>query len=299
MTEDSTTIPAGTAGVAGGGGAGEVRTRTAAERHASVIDLLHTLAPAADPAAFAGSMERRHGALGTFAMDAVYGDLWSRPQLGRRDRSLLVLTYLTVLGADDELRFHVRGALNHGLTRSEIEEIVLQVAAYAGFPMALASARVIDATFAQIDGKQRLAPRDPAVIKDDVDRRADAAEVLTKLSGGRSAADPAAARAAVVARLGGVGELVFDWGFGELWSRPELSRRDRSLVTLAILSILRCHEEYRTHVPGALQHGCTPTEIEEVAVQLVMYGGFPRSVEAMRELRAALAKAAGASPTSG
>ena len=101
------------------------------------------------------------------------------------------------------------------------------------------------------------------------------------------ASDPATARAGIVASLGGVGELAFDWGFGELWARTQLSRRDRSLVTVAILAILARAEELAIHVPGALNHGVTRDEVEEVMVQLTVYGGFPRAVEGMRSARAA------------
>jgi 4-carboxymuconolactone decarboxylase len=111
--------------------------------------------------------------------------------------------------------------------------------------------------------------------------------VLSTLFAGRMAADLKAARAGIVESLGGVGELAFDWGFGELWSRAQLSRRDRSLVTVAILAILARAEELAIHVPGALNHGVTREEVEEVMVQLTVYGGFPRAVEGMRSARAA------------
>ena len=93
-----------------------------------------------------------------------------------------------------------------------------------------------------------------------------------------------------MASLGGVGELAFDWAFGELWARTELSRRDRSLVTVAILAIQARAEELAIHIPGALNHGVTRTEVEEVMVQLTVYGGFPRGVEGMRSARSVFEK---------
>ncbi len=64
------------------------------ERRANGIDLLRTLGGGSyDPARAATAMIRRHGALGTFAVDHVLGNLWSRPQLSRRDRSLIVVTF--------------------------------------------------------------------------------------------------------------------------------------------------------------------------------------------------------------
>jgi 4-carboxymuconolactone decarboxylase len=264
---------------------------TQKERRANGIDLMRTLGGGSyDPARAATAMVRRHGALGTFAVDHVLGNLWSRPQLSRRDRSLIVVTFLATIGSTEELRSHVRGALNHGLTRSEVEEVVLQVAGYAGYPMAMQASRIVDAVFNEIDKVDRQPERDEAKAKDDPARWSDATDVLRTLFAGRTPTDPAKARANIVESLGGVGELAFDWGFGELWARTELSRRDRSLVTVAILAILARAEELAIHVPGALNHGVSREEVEEVMVQLTVYGGFPRAVEGMRAARAAFAR---------
>jgi len=272
---------------------------TQSERRTNGIDLLRTLGGSAyDPAKSADGMVRRHGALGSFAVDHVLGNLWSRPQLSRRDRSLIVVSFLATIGSIDELRSHVRGALNHGVTRSEVEEIVLQVAGYAGFPMAMQASRIVDEVFRAQDGVERLPDRAEAAAKDDPVRWRDAADVLATLFAGRLPADPATARAGLVEALGGVGELAFDWAFGELWSRTQLSRRDRSLITVAILAILARADELAVHVPGAINHGVSREEIEEVMVQLTVYGGFPRAVEGMRAARAAFARIDG-SPAPG
>ena len=257
------------------------------ERRTNGIDLLRSLGGGRyDPDKAAQTMVSRHGALGSFAVDHVLGNLWSRPQLSRRDRSLIVVAFLATLGARDELHSHVRGALNHGLTRLEVEEIILQVAGYAGFPMAMQASRIVDEVFCAVDKRDHLPPRGEAKAKDDAERRTDAVDVLSTLFAGRLSADVETARAGNVDSLGGVGELAFDWAFGELWARNELSRRDRSLVTVAILAMLSRAEELAVHVPGALNHGVTREEIEEVMVQLSVYGGFPRAVEGMRSARA-------------
>lgn len=260
-------------------------------RRAQGIDLLRTLGGGRyDPARAAETMVREHGPLGSFAVDHVLGNLWSRPQLSRRDRSMIVVAFLAAQGAVDELRSHVRGALNHGVTRTEVQEIVLQVAGYAGFPMAMQASRLVAEAFNAVDKVTRQPDRAEAFAKDDPARWADAVDVLGTLFAGRLSSDPAVARASLIDSLGGVGELVFDFAFGELWSRNELSRRDRSLVTVAILGILARPEELAVHVPAALNHGVTRIEVEEVMVQLTVYGGFPRAVEGMRAARAAFTR---------
>src|SRR5258707_1457535 len=66
----------------------------------------------------------------------AWGDIWSRPGLSRAERSMITLTALAVLRQDEELAMHVRAALRIGLSVSQIQEILLQVALYAGVPPA-------------------------------------------------------------------------------------------------------------------------------------------------------------------
>jgi 4-carboxymuconolactone decarboxylase len=66
----------------------------------------------------------------------AWGDIWSRPGLARRDRSLITLALLAALQHEGELAMHVRAALRNGLTAEEISEVLLQVGLYAGVPVA-------------------------------------------------------------------------------------------------------------------------------------------------------------------
>jgi 4-carboxymuconolactone decarboxylase len=266
-------------------------SRSYEERHRAAEEVFQRMQGGAVDIERAGrAMYRRHGALGSFAVDYVMGDLWSRPQLTPRDRSLVVIAVLASMGSVEELGAHVGIGLNHGLSREEIDEVVLQVAAYAGYPMAMASSRVVERTFCAIDGIDRQPARSPAVAKSDDQRRADATDVLRTLTGGRAAADPDQALAAMVESLGDVGQLAFDWAFGEVWSRPQLTRRNRSLVVVAILTWLGKDRELAFHIPAALNHGLSREEVSEIMVQMCVYGGFPRAVEGMRAAREAFAR---------
>ena len=79
-----------------------------------------------------------------------------------------------------------------------------------------------------------------------------------------------------------LGELSLDHVFGSLWTRPGLSRRDRSLVTLGALIAMRATEELRFHFPIAVRNGLTVEEIEEVVYHLTGYAGFPAANAARR-----------------
>jgi 4-carboxymuconolactone decarboxylase len=76
-----------------------------------------------------------------------WGEVWSRPGLSLRDRSLVNLAMITALNRPHELRIHVAGALNNGLTTDEILEVLLQTAVYCGAPAALDSFRVAKEVF--------------------------------------------------------------------------------------------------------------------------------------------------------
>ena len=218
------------------------------------------------------------------------GDVWARPQLSRRDRSLIVISVLATIGSTEELSLHTQVGLNNGLTRTEIEELVLHVAAYAGFPMAMQASRVVTDRFCQIDGVDRLPERTGAEDLDDTERRLRAHDVRKSLSGGRCADDVDADYAAMVEHLGDVGMIAYHWAFGDLWSRDELNRRDRSLIVIAILTVLSRIDELAFHVPACLNHGLSREESEEIMGQMTIYGGIPRAVEGIQATRRAFEK---------
>jgi 4-carboxymuconolactone decarboxylase len=70
-----------------------------------------------------------------------WNDIWNRPGLDRKTRSMLNLAMLSALGKEHELKLHLNGALNNGLTKGQIKEVLLQVAIYCGVPAAVVSFR--------------------------------------------------------------------------------------------------------------------------------------------------------------
>ena len=79
-----------------------------------------------------------------------WGDIWTRPGLDRRARSIVNLSMLTALNRPSELRLHVRGAVNNGLTQDEIGEVLLQTAIYCGVPAAIDSFKVAEDVFKEL-----------------------------------------------------------------------------------------------------------------------------------------------------
>lgn len=86
-------------------------------------------------------------AVQTAITDLVWGGVWTRPGLERRDRSLLNIGLLTALRAHEELAGHVRGALRNGLSRTEITEAVIHTSGYCGAPAAMSAMRIVQDVF--------------------------------------------------------------------------------------------------------------------------------------------------------
>jgi 4-carboxymuconolactone decarboxylase len=80
-----------------------------------------------------------------------WGEIWTRPVLPRKTRSIINLAMLTALNRPYEIKLHVRGAINNGLTKEEIQEIFLQTAIYCGVPAAMDSFRIAQEVFNEIE----------------------------------------------------------------------------------------------------------------------------------------------------
>jgi 4-carboxymuconolactone decarboxylase len=81
------------------------------------------------------------------ATDFAWGTIWTRPGLDRKIRSFITLTCLATKGEYEEMRGHIRGAINNGATKEEICEVFLHIAAYCGLPVALHSSQVAKEVF--------------------------------------------------------------------------------------------------------------------------------------------------------
>ena len=191
----------------------------------------------------------------------VYGEIWERPQLSKRDRSLITIAVLQGL-VRDELAIHIPRGLDNGLTPEEISEIILHVTFYAGWPTGVQASLTAAAAFEErglsLGDLPRAAP--PAVDPD--------------IGGDLSRAY------ASVPRLGALRNSLL---YGDIWERPLLSKRDRSLITVALTQAMYRTSELRIHIGRALdENGVTPQEISEVILHVTFYAGWPAAVNAGR-----------------
>ena len=105
---------------------------------------------------FLGSLAETCPDLPRFVREFAFGDIYSRPGLSPRDREIAIIASLTTLGyAGEEVKAHMQGALNVGVTREELIEVVLQTVPYAGFPAAIGAMRKL----AEIGDEEKRDPQ--------------------------------------------------------------------------------------------------------------------------------------------
>ena len=94
---------------------------------------------------------------------------------------------------------------------------------------------------------------------------------------------------AVEKRMGALGEfgaplqnMINAYAYGDIWSRPGLDRKTRSLIVIGMNAAINRAAEFKVHVNGALNNGCTPEEIREVCLMVALYAGIPAANDAHR-----------------
>ena len=194
--------------------------------------------------------------LGELRNTLLYGELWERAELSKRDRSLITVAVLQAL-VRDELRLHIPRGLDNGLSPEEITEIILHVTFYAGWPTGVQASLLAAEVFSERGLSLEPLPR----AEHD-------AEVVSYSSGAYAA----------VPRLG---ELRNSLLYGDIWERPLLSKRDRSLITVAVAQALYTTNQLRSHIGRALdENGVTPQELSELILHVTFYAGWPAAVNA-------------------
>ena len=211
------------------------------------------------------------------ADEALFGSIWQRPGLKIEHREMIVLTVLTVLQRENQLRRHVANAVNLGLTPQQVIEVMIHASFYSGVPAAFTSMGVAQEVFAAngIDFSPQLV-FDPNESPDDLyERGVQRREELMGAPSGTPGPGPVTQAEREFSRL------TTEYYWGSVWTRPGLDLPSRSICTLAALTVLGREGPLRSHVNGALNIGLTQEEIIEVFIQTTFYGGLPFTRAAM------------------
>ena len=205
--------------------------------------------------------------LAAYTDDVLFGDVWRRTELVPRDRSLVTVAALIAGGHTQQMTGHFNRALDNGVKPAEISAVITHLAFYCGWPRAVSAVGLAKDVFA---------------------KRSIATDGLASPASELLAIDPAsdAPRAAAVeAQMGGTAPALARYTnsvlFGDLWRRPDLAPRDRSLVTIAALIAAGQDDQLAFHIDHGMNNGLTRTEMSEVITHLAFYAGWPRAVSAV------------------
>ena len=206
-------------------------------------------------------------ALEKYAAGTLLGDVWKRPGLSVRDRSIVTLAALIARNQTIEMAYYLNVALDNGVKPAEISEIITHLAFYSGWSNAMAAVAVAKDVFAERKiAADQLPAASPNLLALDEAAEADRAKRVGDQFG---------------AVFPGVVQYTTDVLFRDLWLRPGLAPRDRSLVTVSSLIASGQIAQLTGHLNIGMNNGLTQTEIAEAITHLAFYVGWPNVFSAM------------------
>jgi 4-carboxymuconolactone decarboxylase len=237
------------------------------------LPLIAPAAPHSSKTSFGGSVPSQTDvqsvspALAAYTKTKLLGEVWKRPDLTPRDRSLVTVAALIARNQSVEMPFYFRRALDNGVKPSELSEIIFHLAFYSGWPNAMAAVMVAKEIFAErgIRTDQLPAVSPPLLPMDAAAEQRRAARV----------------EADVGPMSRGLVEYTGSSLFHDLWLRPALAPRDRSLATLSALIAAGQSAQVSFHLNKAMDNGLTQAQAAEVLTHLAFYVGWPNAMSAV------------------
>ena len=206
-------------------------------------------------------------ALEAYTQGRLLGDVWKRSGLAPRDRSIVTLAALIARDQTIEMPFHFNFALDNGVKPREVSEIVTHLAFYSGWANAMSAVAVAKDVFAARNiGADQLPAASVALLALNEAAEAQRAERVGQQFG---------------AAFPGVVQYTTDVLFRDLWLRPDLAPRDRSLVTVSALIANGQIAQLTPHLNKAMDNGLTQPQVAEAITHLAFYVGWPNVFSAM------------------
>ena len=221
----------------------------------------------ATPPVTAQDMMSVSPALAKYTDNTVIGDLWKRPGLTPRDRSVITVATLIARNQTVEFAHHFNLALDNGVKPSELSEIITHLAFYAGWANATAAVAVAKDVFAA----RGAGP----------DQLPDASPSLLPLDGDKDAPRQSTVEQTVTPTSPGVAQFTNGLLFRDVWLRPGLAPRDRSLITVTSLIANGQVAQVMYHLNRAMDNGLEAAEASEMLTQLAFYAGWPNVFSAL------------------
>lgn len=206
-------------------------------------------------------------ALEKYTRETLLGDVWKRPGLSVRDRSIVTLAALIARNQSAGMPFYINLALDNGVEPREISGIITHLAFYSGWANAVSAAAAAKDVFAarHIEADQLPAASPPLLPLDEAAEAQRATRVEQQFG----------------EMFPGIVRYTTDVLFRDLWLRPELAPRDRSLVTVSALIAAGQTAQIAYHLNRAMDNGLTQTQAAEAMTQLAFYAGWPNVFSAL------------------
>jgi 4-carboxymuconolactone decarboxylase len=209
-------------------------------------------------------------ALGKYVKGPL-ADLWKRAELNPRDRSIVTVAALIARNQTIEMPHYFSLALDNGVEPREISEIITHLAFYSGWANATSAVAAAKDVFAAREiGADQLPAASPALLPLDNDAEAKRAANVEQLFGKVAP---------------GLVQNTTEVLFRDLWLRPDLAPRDRSLVTVSALIASGQVAQITYHLNRAMDNGLTQQQAGEVVTHLAFYAGWPNAFSALPVLK--------------
>lgn len=206
-------------------------------------------------------------ALEHYTKSALLDGLWKRPQLSPRDRSIVTVAALIARIQTIEMPFHFALALDNGVKPSELSEIITHLAFYSGWANAMSAVAVAKEIFHQRGvGLDQLPPAQGKLLP--LNEEAES-QRPNQVNNNFGKVTP------------GLVQNTTELLFRELWLRPALAPRDRSLVTVSALIGSAQVAQITYHLNRAMDNGLTQEQASEVLTHLAFYSGWPNAFSAL------------------
>jgi 4-carboxymuconolactone decarboxylase len=213
------------------------------------------------------SVESVSPALKRYGDEVLENQLWQRPDLSPRERSIVTLAALIARNQTLEMPFYISRALDNEVTPAEISEIITHLAFYTGWPNAMSAVEAAKGVFsARGIGTDQLPEAQPELLPIDQEFESSRKTRVETTHGTTGQ---------------GVQQYTTDVLFTDLWLRPDLPPRDRSLITVSALVASGLTGQITSHLNTAMDKGLTQAQADEVLTQLAFYSGWPYAFTAM------------------
>ncbi|MBL0576871.1 carboxymuconolactone decarboxylase family protein [Aeromonas caviae] len=205
-------------------------------------------------------------ALARFGRETISEDLWQRNALSARDRGMITVAMLIARNHPGQLKHYIEVALDCGVTPTEVSEIITHLAFYAGWPNAMSAISVTKIIF-ETRGitPDALPEASPALLPLNQEAEQQRSDIVEKNVGPISP---------------GLVKFTAYPLFLDLWQRPALKPRDRSLITVSALIASGQSAQIGYHLNRAMDNGLSAEEAGEVVTQAAFYAGWPNAFTA-------------------